>query len=115
MKHVVLGVSAILGTIVSGFAKENPAGTNAKTDASQVEAATEQSYEGMVVEIEVDEKSLMDLRKFEEWAAVLTRAEKEKARAVVFRIDAGSGYVRETEKLMGQVANLEVPSYSLIE
>ena len=115
MKHVVLGVSAILGTIASGSARENPAVTNAKPDASQVETAPEQSYEGMVVEIEVEEKSLMDLRKFEEWAAILARAEKEKARAVVFRIDAGRGYVRETEKLMGQVANLEVPSYSLIE
>lgn len=115
MKHVILGVSAILGAIVIGSARENPSATNTIPEASPVEAAPEQSYEGMVVAIEVGEKSLMDLRKFKEWAAVLVRAEKEKARAVVFRIDAGKGYVRETEKLMGQVANLEVPSYALIE
>ncbi|MED5418068.1 MAG: NfeD family protein, partial [Verrucomicrobiota bacterium] len=36
-------------------------------------------------------------------------------RAVVFRIDALEGYLPETEKLMGQVANLSVPSYALIE
>lgn len=115
MKHVILGVSAILGAIVIGSARENPSATNTIPEASPVEAAPEQSYEGMVVAIEVGEKSLMDLRKFKEWATVLARAEKEKARAVVFRIDAGEGYVRETEKLMGQVANLEVPSYALIE
>ena len=68
-----------------------------------------------MVEIEVGGKSLMDLRKFEVWTNTLRRVEKEKARAVVFRIDALEGYLPETEKLMGQVANLSVPSYALIE
>ena len=115
MKRIVPGVSAILAAITIGSAAENPSVTDAVPEVSEVEAGPEQSYEGMVVEIEVGEKSLMDLRKFEEWTKVLARIEKEKARAVVFRINTGEGYVRETEQLMGQVVNLEVPSYALIE
>ena len=75
---MILGVSAILGAIVIGSARENPSATNTIPEASPVEAAPEQSYEGMVVAIEVGEKSLMDLRKFKEWATVLARAERKK-------------------------------------
>ena len=110
MKHVVLGVSALLGVIAVGFAQANPPVVD-----RPVEAGLEESFEGKVVEIEVGGKSLMDLRKFEVWTNTLGRVEKEKARAVVFRIDALEGYLPETEKLMGQVANLSVPSYALIE
>ena len=110
MKHVVLGVSALLGVIAVGFAQVNPPVVD-----RPVEAGLEESFEGKVVEIEVGGKSLMDLRKFEVWTNTLGRVEKEKARAVVFRIDALEGYLPETEKLMGQVANLSVPSYALIE
>jgi len=110
MKHVVLGVSALLGVIAVGFAQVNPPVVD-----RPVEAGLEESFEGKVVEIEVGGKSLMDLRKFEVWTNTLGRVEKEKARAVVFRIDALKGYLPETEKLMGQVANLSVPSYALIE
>ena len=106
MKHVVLGVSALLGVIAVGFAQANP---------PVVDRPVEESFEGKVIEIEVGGKSLMDLRKFEVWTNTLRRVEKEKARAVVFRIDALEGYLPETEKLMGQVANLSVPSYALIE
>jgi len=101
MKHVVLGVSALLGVIAVGFAQANP---------PVVDRPVEESFEGKVIEIEVGGKSLMDLRKFEVWTNTLRRVEKEKARAVVFRIDALEGYLPETEKLMGQVANLSVPS-----
>ena len=110
MKHVVLGVSALLGVIAVGFAQVNPPVVD-----RPVEAGLEESFEGKVVEIEVGGKSLMDLRRFEVWTNTLGRVEKEKARAVVFRIDALEGYLPETEKLMGQVANLSVPSYALIE
>jgi len=110
MKHVVLGVSALLGVIAVGFAQANPPVVD-----RPVEAGLEESFEGKVVEIEVGGKSLMDLRKFEVWTNTLGRVEKEKARAVVFRIDAPEGYLPETEKLMGQVANLSVPTYALIE
>ncbi len=110
MKHVVLGVSALLGVIAVGFAQANPPVVD-----RPVETGLEESFEGKVVEIEVGGKSLMDLRKFEMWTNTLGRVEKEKARAVVFRIDALEGYLPETEKLMGQVANLSVPSYALIE
>jgi len=99
-----------LGVIAVGFAQANPPVVD-----RPVEAGLEESFEGKVVEIEVGGKSLMDLRKFEVWTNTLGRVEKEKARAVVFRIDALEGYLPETEKLMGQVANLSVPSYALIE
>ena len=115
MKHVILGVFALLGVIAVGFAQVNPPIVASNPEASPVEAGAEESYEGKVVEIEVGGKSLMDLRRFEVWATTLGRVEKEKARAVVFRIDAREGYLPETEKLMGQVASLSVPSYALIE
>lgn len=115
MKHVILGVFALLGVIAVGFAQVNPPIEASNPEASPVEAGAEESYEGKVVEIEVGGKSLMDLRRFEVWATTLGRVEKEKARAVVFRIDAREGYLPETEKLMGQVASLSVPSYALIE
>lgn len=99
-----------MGVIAVGFAQANPPVVD-----RPVEAGLEESFEGKVVEIEVGGKSLMDLRKFEVWTNTLGRVEKEKARAVVFRIDALEGYLPETEKLMGQVANLSVPSYALIE
>ncbi|MEC8942963.1 MAG: NfeD family protein [Verrucomicrobiota bacterium] len=103
-------MSALLGVIAVGFAQANPPVVD-----RPVEAGLEESFEGKVVEIEVGGKSLMDLRKFEVWTNTLGRVEKEKARAVVFRIDALEGYLPETEKLMEQVANLSVPSYALIE
>ncbi|MBI24508.1 MAG: hypothetical protein CMN05_13120 [Roseibacillus sp.] len=115
MKHVVPGVFALLGVIAVGFAQVNPPVVDSNPEASPGEAGPEDSYEGKVVEIEVGGKSLMDLRRFEVWAATLGRAEKEKARAVVFRIDVPEGYWPETEKLMGQVASLSMPTYALIE
>ena len=73
MKHVILGVFALLGVIAVGFAQVNPPIEASNPEASPVEAGAEESYEGKVVEIEVGGKSLMDLRRFEVWATTLGR------------------------------------------
>ena len=100
---------------VVGSARDSLAAVNPDSASGAGAVAAERGFEGAVVEIEVGQKGLMDLRKFEEWVAILQRAETEKARAVVFRIDAPGGYVRETERLAEQVAELPVPCYALIE
>ena len=113
MKEAVLGLLTMIGLV--GSAGNSPAAANPDSAGSAGATAVERGFEGAVVEIEVGQKGLMDLRKFEEWAAILERAEAEKARAVVFRIDAPGGYVEETERLVEQVAELPVPCYALIE
>lgn len=113
MKEAVLGLLTMIGLV--GSAGNSPAAANPDSASSAGATAVERGFEGAVVEIEVGQKGLMDLRKFEEWAAILERAEAEKARAVVFRIDAPGGYVQETERLVEQVAELPVPCYALIE
>ena len=113
MKEAVLGLLTMIGLV--GSAGNSPAAENPDSASSAGATAVARGFEGAVVEIEVGQKGLMDLRKFEEWAAILERAEAEKARAVVFRIDAPGGYVQETERLVEQVAELSVPCYALIE
>ncbi|MAT46374.1 MAG: hypothetical protein CMO35_02970 [Verrucomicrobiaceae bacterium] len=113
MKEAVLGLLTMIGLV--GSAGNSPAAANPDSASSAGATAVARGFEGAVVEIEVGQKGLMDLRKFEEWAAILERAEAEKARAVVFRIDAPGGYVQETERLVEQVAELSVPCYALIE
>ncbi len=113
MKEAVLGLLTMIGLV--GSAGNSPAAANPDSASSAGATAVERGFEGAVVEIEVGQKGLMDLRKFEEWAAILERAEAEKARAVVFRTDAPGGYVEETERLVEQVAELPVPCYALIE
>jgi len=113
MKVVVLGLLTMIGVV--GSARDSLAAVNPDSASGAGAVAAERGFEGAVVEIEVGQKGLMDLRKFEEWVAILQRAETEKARAVVFRIDAPGGYVRETERLAEQVAELPVPCYALIE
>ena len=113
MKVAVLGLLTMIGVV--GSAGDSLAAVNPDSVSTTGAVTGERGFEGAVVEIEVGQKGLMDLRKFEEWVAILQRAETEKARAVVFRIDAPGGYVEETERLAEQVAELPVPCYALIE
>ena len=113
MKRVLVGVfSALLMTTTTWAQGESTAGDKKEESGA---AKGVDSYEGKVVVIDAGEREMNDLRKFRHWKEILERAEKEKARAVVFRVSANGGYVDSTLELVEVILKVEVPTYAIVE
>ncbi len=111
MIRLWLGIFSLLPALAG--AQERNEGDGGAAPAKQ--GGGEETYAGKVVVIKVGPKDMLDLRKFQDWKKVLERVEQEKARAVVFRIDAPGGYATQTFELMEQTAGLTVPSVAWVE
>ncbi len=109
---VALVVSAAVAVARSG---ENTESSSVVSGTSSPHGTNKATYAGNVVEIEIGGENLKDLGKFEQWGKVLDEVEDAEARAVILRINAAEGYLRETEQLMERLLSLKVPSYALIE
>ena len=116
MKQVVFGLATLLSIAVSGFSSEEVASPSA---GEQISVPTDESvgFANKVVELVVTTNQLRDLRKFASWKRILQQAEKDEARAVVIHLKGvgSGGYMEETLDLMQQLADLSVPTYSLVE
>ena len=115
MKVMILAAFVVSAAIGVALSSENTQGDSLSPGASSPNAGGKGIYADAVVEIEVGEGSLKDLRKFGQWMKVLDEVESDKAKAVILRISARDGYLQQTEGLMERLLRLKVPSYALVE
>jgi len=76
----------------------------------------EDTYKDKVVVIEVGQKTLLNTKSFEFMKKTLTRADEEKAKAVIFHLDTPGGLAFDTRDLMVQeLRDVGVKSYAFVD
>lgn len=76
--------------------------------------AMENSFSGKVLRITIGQKDLINGQTFKFWERILERVKEEKPVAVVFDLNTPGGLAMATQELMGEIAKLEVPTFSYV-
>lgn len=77
-------------------------------------SAAEENFSGKVVRITVGQGDLINGQTFKFWDRILERVREEKPAAVIFDLDTPGGLAVATQNLMGEIAQLEVPTFAYV-
>ena len=104
----------LLLTSLVAFGQTTETASDEKPNKRVFGKSEEESYEGKVVHIVVGQSDLVNKQSFKFMRRTLRRAEEEGAKAVVFELDTPGGYAHETQKLMREMVDAEIPQFTFI-